>query len=58
MVEHDCIHVDDYVVFGIKVLLASDVNAPWVPLEYSRKMEQQRGLFVDVLIASGNLGEK
>ncbi|CAK8985198.1 unnamed protein product [Durusdinium trenchii] len=56
MVEHDCIHVDDYVVFGIKVLLASDVNAPWVPLEYSRKMEQQRGpkqRYADIRICRG-----
>eukprot|EP00913_Durusdinium_trenchii_P010355 g9709.t1 len=56
MVEHDCIHVDDYVVFGSKVLLASDVNAPWVPLEYSRKMEQQRGpkqRYADIRICRG-----
>ena len=43
-IENDCVDIDDYVVFGSEVMMCTDMHAPWVPLEYSRKMERKRGL--------------
>ncbi|CAL1149680.1 unnamed protein product [Cladocopium goreaui] len=42
-IENDCVDIDDYVVFGSEVMLCTDMHAPWVPLEYSKKMEKKRG---------------
>lgn len=42
-IENDCIDIDDYVVFGSEVMMCTDMHAPWVPLEYSKKMEKKRG---------------
>jgi len=42
-IENDCVDIDDYVVFGSEVMMCTDMHAPWVPLEYSRKMEKKRG---------------
>ncbi|CAJ1451567.1 unnamed protein product [Effrenium voratum] len=42
-VENDCVTIDDYVVFGSEVMMCTDMHAPWVPAEYSKKMEKQRG---------------
>ncbi|CAJ1363949.1 unnamed protein product, partial [Effrenium voratum] len=43
-VENDCVTIDDYVVFGSEVMMCTDMHAPWVPAEYSKKMEKQRGI--------------
>ena len=32
------------VVFGSEVMMCTDMHAPWVPLEYSKKMEKKRGV--------------
>lgn len=31
VVEHDCLHVEDYVVFGSEILMSCDARAPWTP---------------------------
>lgn len=54
-IENDCVNIDDYVVFGSEVMLCTDMHAPWVPLEYSRKMDKKRGpkqRFADIKICN------
>ena len=55
LIEHDCVCIEDYVVFGSEVMLSSDLQAPWVPKAYRRKMERKRGpkqRFAEIKICS------
>lgn len=43
LVEHDCLTIGDYVVFGTDVMFSTDTESPWVSSEYSKRSQSGKG---------------